>query len=153
MRYSSFFSFFLVLFLLSGCATFFGRKEKQVTFNSEPTGANVYIGGKFMGQTPVNVTIRIEPEYQVAYLKDGMPVKEFTIKPTDFTHDALNKVLCFIDATTGSILFNTPMLVNSMTGACRSFQNGYFQAIGTDGVPSGTQAASVTASSTVMHGF
>lgn len=140
----------IALCMLSGCATFFGVRDEKVTFNSDPIGANVYVSGKFIGQTPVTTRLKTEPEYDVAYLKDGFPVKEFKIRPTDFTHHTMNKSLCFVDASVGVILFNSPLVINMMTGACRSFHDGYFKTLKADPASSSKKTVGSTSS---LHGY
>lgn len=42
---------------LSGCASVFGKKSKQVSFDTNPEGADVYIDGFRIGKTPVSVNL------------------------------------------------------------------------------------------------
>jgi len=42
---------------LSGCASIFGDKNRQVSVNSKPQGAKVYLNNQYMGVTPTNVTL------------------------------------------------------------------------------------------------
>lgn len=47
-----------VLFLFSGCATLFSKKEDTITIKTEPPGAEVYVGVEPIGTTPLTYTFR-----------------------------------------------------------------------------------------------
>lgn len=42
---------------LSGCATLFGDNTRQVSVNSNPQGAKVYLNNQYMGTTPTTLTM------------------------------------------------------------------------------------------------
>jgi hypothetical protein len=115
------------LFATSGCAAMFGKKDQPVTFNSDPQGAKVYIGGKYIGQTPVTVKLPIRSKYEVTYLKEKLSVREFSIKPTNFSPHTANRVWCMLDFVPGSLMLNIPMIVDIYTGACRGFDSTYIK--------------------------
>ena len=46
-----------VCLVLSGCATIFGDKNRNVNVTSNPTGAKVYLNGNEVGQTPTSVAL------------------------------------------------------------------------------------------------
>ena len=46
-----------ILISLSGCATIFGDKDRQVSVNSKPQGAQVYLNNQYMGITPTTVAL------------------------------------------------------------------------------------------------
>jgi hypothetical protein len=48
------------VFGLGGCATIFGRKCQQVSFDSVPTGADVYVNGIRIGKTPISTNLILE---------------------------------------------------------------------------------------------
>ena len=48
----------LVFVATTGCATILKGTSQTVTFNSEPSEADVIIDGKTMGKTPVSVSLK-----------------------------------------------------------------------------------------------
>lgn len=59
-----------ILALGSSCAMMFNDKNAEVSISSNPSGADVFIGGKNYGKTPV--TLKIEAKNQIATLtKEG----------------------------------------------------------------------------------
>jgi len=61
-----------VCILISGCATIMEGKTQSVTFNSVPSGADVYLNGKHLGKTPLSLTIDKPKENgQLKFSKKG----------------------------------------------------------------------------------
>ena len=73
----------LLLFVsvvISGCATIMDGKQQSVTFNSIPSGADVYLNGKHLGKTPLNITIDKPKENgQLKFSKEGYKTLEMTV--------------------------------------------------------------------------
>ncbi len=67
MLKNSKFALYLLIFGVTGCASMYGDNTRQVSVNSEPEGANVYINGKNYGTTPTTVTLP-------TYVYGGMPI-------------------------------------------------------------------------------
>lgn len=63
----------LALFLIisTGCATLFGPSKHTVAVSSEPSGADVYVNGFKMGQTPTELSLKADKSYTIEYRKDG----------------------------------------------------------------------------------
>jgi len=58
--------------LISGCATIMEGKTQSVTFNSVPSGADVYLNGRHLGKTPLSITIDKPKENgQLKFSKKG----------------------------------------------------------------------------------
>lgn len=58
--------------LISGCATIMEGKTQSVTFNSVPSGADVYLNGRHLGTTPLSITIDKPKENgQLKFSKKG----------------------------------------------------------------------------------
>ena len=57
--------------VLSGCATAIHGKQQIVQIVSEPSGADVRVDGKTIGQTPVNVTLPRKQDHVVTIEKQG----------------------------------------------------------------------------------
>jgi hypothetical protein len=100
-------STFLIL-LCSSCS-FFNKKTVDVSINSNPSGASVYIEGKNYGQTPL--TLNIEPKpYDAVIVKEGygsinhhMDIWYGTIRTDIDGERTADGTRCFLD--TMSLLF------------------------------------------------
>jgi len=69
-----------VSIVISGCATIMDGKQQSVTFNSIPSGADVYMNGKHLGKTPLNITIDKPKENgQLKFSKAGYKTLEMTV--------------------------------------------------------------------------
>jgi hypothetical protein len=55
----------------SGCATVVKGTDQNMTFNSEPDGATVTVGGRAIGKTPVSVTIDKAQHQSLTFEKEG----------------------------------------------------------------------------------
>ncbi|MDZ7684905.1 MAG: PEGA domain-containing protein [Gammaproteobacteria bacterium] len=55
------------------------RADGKVSVNTEPSGANVTIGGRYRGQSPVDVTLRPGEAYEVVLSKAGYQSAKRTI--------------------------------------------------------------------------
>lgn len=47
----------VLLFITAGCASIMSGKTQDVTINSSPTGATVYLNGKKLGETPLSIKV------------------------------------------------------------------------------------------------
>lgn len=70
MKVVKLFAISVILITLSACATIFDSSTDTVTFNSTPTGAQVYINGEYRGETPLVLNLR-QRNYTVEVKKDG----------------------------------------------------------------------------------
>lgn len=63
----------LVLAVLgvAGCATIVSGSRQKVTFNSEPPGATVLVGGIELGKTPVTTRVKRSKKLEVVFEKAG----------------------------------------------------------------------------------
>jgi len=69
-----------VSIIVSGCATIMEGKKQSVSFNSIPSGADVYLNGKHLGKTPLNITIDKPKENgQLKFSKAGYKTLEITV--------------------------------------------------------------------------
>ncbi|MBN4054486.1 PEGA domain-containing protein [Nitrospira defluvii] len=57
--------FFLLIILLSGCATLFSDRSDTLSIRSEPSGADIYLGAEKLGQAPLVRTFKRETFNQV----------------------------------------------------------------------------------------
>ena len=97
-----------LLTVSSGCATLFSGSSDMVTFNSEPAGAEVLIGGITRGRTPVTIPVK-RPGFgstSVTMRMDGHDPVTFQMSSKFNTVSLLNlfvPVGFIVDAVTGSI--------------------------------------------------
>lgn len=117
------------LFLATSCA-FWNSKTVDVSINSSPPGADIFIEGKNYGQTPA--TINIEPKkYSIVLTKEGYGSTTITTDVwwatarTDVNGVRTSEgTRCFLDMT--SVIFS----FNAYTGYCSDFkQKQYFATI------------------------
>jgi len=69
----------LAVFLLNGCAAILKGSSEDVDFNSDPTGASVYVNGNLMGTTPVRLKLESKRTYNIEFKKDGYASRTYTI--------------------------------------------------------------------------
>jgi hypothetical protein len=56
---------------LSGCATMFPPVPAGVSFQSTPSGAEVYVNGVPIGRTPVSAQISCDQPQEVVFTREG----------------------------------------------------------------------------------
>jgi hypothetical protein len=68
------------LFLLtSSCATIFKGNSSKINFNSNPQGAQIYVNGNYMGDTPILLKLESKQAYNIEFRKEGYKTKAFNI--------------------------------------------------------------------------
>lgn len=64
--------FLLFVFIsINGCGLTFSGNKDDVYFYSTPYGAEVYINGDYMGETPLPLTLKSDKDYVVEFRKKG----------------------------------------------------------------------------------
>ena len=97
----------LICIYLTSCATLFKGKNEEVSFNSEPQKAQVYVNGQLMGETPLSLKLETKKQYAIEFRKEGFKSK---------TYNITNKVgagWIILDILGGLI----PVVVDAATGA------------------------------------
>ena len=69
-----------LLFFSSSCATLFSGASENITFSSDPDGAEIIIDGFSEGETPTTITVNKSVDGIVSYQKEGYETKEFKLK-------------------------------------------------------------------------
>lgn len=69
-------SFFL---LSSSCATLFKGTSQEVSFNSDPQKAEVWVNGNKMGETPLALKLECKKTYTIEFKKEGYETKSYNI--------------------------------------------------------------------------
>jgi len=70
---------FLAAVYLASCATLFKGNSSKVDFNSSPEGAQVFVNGSYMGDTPIRLKLESKKNYNVEFKKEGFKTKVFNI--------------------------------------------------------------------------
>lgn len=72
----------LLIVSIAGCATLFADSEDNISFVSDPSGADIYLNGEHIGKTPVNKTVKRESTRKmiVVVKKKGYQTKEFHLQ-------------------------------------------------------------------------
>ena len=105
-------TFLVLLFastLLSGCATIFSGTSDEISFESEPEGAGIYIDGVKRGETPATVSVSrdVFNDTFVTLKMDGYEDRRIKLQK-DFTTVSIlnlgNVLFWGIDAATGAMM-------------------------------------------------
>jgi CRISPR/Cas system-associated exonuclease Cas4 (RecB family) len=116
MRIAKYASFLLVVLLVASCATVFKGATDPVKFGSNPVGVEVFVDGKLMGKTPLNLELTSKKTYVIDFKFEGQT------KTVNLTNkvgvgwvvlDVLfGLVPIIVDAATGSWYMLTPKNLN-----------------------------------------
>jgi hypothetical protein len=92
---------------LTSCATLFKGNSSKVDFNSNPQGAQVYVNGNPMGETPIKLKLESKGNYAIEFRKEGFKTKTFNITNHVGAGWIILDILCglvpvIVDAATGS---------------------------------------------------
>lgn len=106
----------------SSCAMMTGEKLDKVSIDSSPSGAQIFIDGKYMGATPA--TLNIEPKnYKVQLKKPGYGSTELQL---EYWVAAKTKS-CMLDALTSMLI--VPLYSFYWSGYCNEFKEDQYSAI------------------------
>lgn len=101
-----------------GCAALFTSGRGKVSASSNPSGAEVWVNGEKMGQTPVTLRLKTKGEYTVTIKKEGYKEQVFRVT---------NKVgvgWVVLDILAGLL----PVIVDAATGSWYVFNEESFNA-------------------------
>jgi uncharacterized protein YceK len=91
----------VLLVLFSGCATVLSGTSQEITFNSEPAGAQVIVDGEVMGRTPVTVTLRKNKFDNVTVELEGYQTQS---RPLSTSYDPIALVNILWDLSTTDLI-------------------------------------------------
>lgn len=94
------------MLLISGCATIINGSSETVTFDSSPSGSDVYIGGALMGRTPVAITLRKNKKDTVMFKLDG---HKTVIRDLNKSFDNVDLLNIFWDLSTTDFITGATM--------------------------------------------
>lgn len=122
--------FFLCLFCfsMSGCSTIIKGSKQNITINSNPAQATIYVNGKLYGKTPAIARLERRNNHFVKIELDGYKPYETTLQRKFngwiFGNIVFGGVLgIIIDAATGSMYSLSPKLLTAQlngTGSVHS---------------------------------
>ena len=116
-----------VLIAGNGCATVFKGNNSNVGFVSQPAGAEVFVNGFKMGQTPMQVKLESKKTQVVEFRMAGYKPQTFTLT------NSVGAGWVVLDVLFGII----PVVVDAVTGAWYSLEpdtlNAYLEADGSGG--------------------
>ena len=109
----------IICFLIVSCATLFKGTSDEVTFNSDPQRAEVWINGTNMGQTPLSIKLQSKKTYTIECKKEGFP----TVAKNITNHIGAGWII--LDVLAGLV----PVVVDAATGAWYSLDQKNVNAI------------------------
>lgn len=78
---NAFLAAILTLFFTSSCTSNMAQSlqsNQEVTVESIPSGSDVYIGGEFVGKTPIVLSLQSDISHEIHFQKEGYkPTKEY----------------------------------------------------------------------------
>lgn len=89
------------LSVLSSCSSIIKGTSQAVTFNSSPTGADVFVDGINMGQTPVTLKLKKNTYETIMIKKKGY---QAATRPLNKEYDALTLLNVFWDSSTTDLI-------------------------------------------------
>ena len=107
------------LFLHISCATIFRGTHSSVDFSSDPAGAQVYVNGFYMGDTPIKLKLESKRTYNIEFKKEGYRTKTFTVT----NHVGAGWVV--LDVVLGLV----PVIVDAATGSWYSLDQEHVNAM------------------------
>jgi hypothetical protein len=120
----------LLLALLASftsCATIMRGDRREVSFNSEPQGADVYINGILFGRTPVLLQLKAGQSCVAEFRKEGYRSEVRQLK------SRIKAGWLVLDVICGTL----PLIVDAVTGSWNDFHQRHFNVViqkaGTDG--------------------
>ena len=101
------FSAFLAAAFLIGCATLFKGTNEEISINSDPQRAQIFINGDLYGETPISVQLESKKTYTIEFKKEGFQTKTFQLN----NHVGAGWIV--LDVLGGLV----PVIVDAATGA------------------------------------
>jgi hypothetical protein len=116
MSFRLYFPAFVFFFGLTGCATIFDGETQLLTFDSVPTGAEVYVDGVLLGVTPMSASVKRKKDATLTMKKEGYVDRVMPMATT------MN--MTFLGNLVTGGLFGTT--TDSATGAINKYEPGQF---------------------------
>lgn len=111
---------FLLIIGLSGCfATVIKGKNSKVEMTSIPSGADVYVNGEHVGQTPIKLKLDSSKSYTIEFRKSGYKSQ------TKQLSSGIGPGWVVLDVAFGLI----PVVVDAATGSWYSLDEDHVKAV------------------------
>lgn len=97
----------IIVIQLTGCATIFKGTNSHLGMHSNPSGAEIFINGKYIGKTPLSLKLTSKTTYMVEFRKEGFKT---------ITRNVTNKVgagWVILDVLAGLV----PVIIDAVTGS------------------------------------
>lgn len=97
----------ILVLQLMGCATIFKGTNSHLGMHSNPSGAEVFINGKYMGKTPITLKLSSKSTYMIEFKKEGYKT---------ISRNVTNKVgagWVILDVLAGLV----PVIIDAVTGS------------------------------------
>jgi hypothetical protein len=104
------------LISLTSCATIMRGDHRDVRFNSDPPGADVYIDGILFGRTPIVLQLKAGQSCVAEFRKEGYRTEIRQIK------SRIKAEWLILDVIFGTV----PVIVDAITGSWSDFNPNYF---------------------------
>lgn len=109
----------VILLSITGCATIFDGDTQLVTFNSTPSGAQVFVDGQLLGVTPVTASVKRKKGAVLTVKKEGYASQTIPMATT------MNMTFLGNLVTGGAFGTTT----DSASGAINKFEPGQYMVI------------------------
>lgn len=96
---------------MTGCATLFKGTSENVSMDSSPVQADVYVNGQLMGKTPLQLKLATKKEYVVEFRAEGYQPRSYHI------NNRVGAGWIILDVLGGLI----PVIIDAATGAWYKF--------------------------------
>ena len=96
---------------MTGCATLFQGTSANVSMESSPVQADVYVNGQLMGRTPLQLKLATKKEYVVEFRAEGYQPRTYHI------NNRVGAGWIILDVLGGLI----PVIIDAATGAWYKF--------------------------------
>lgn len=96
---------------MSGCATLFKGTTENVSMESSPVQADVFVNGQLMGKTPLQLKLATKKEYVVEFRAEGYQPRTYHI------NNRVGAGWIILDVLGGLI----PVIIDAATGAWYKF--------------------------------
>ncbi|MBI5471343.1 MAG: PEGA domain-containing protein [Ignavibacteriae bacterium] len=113
MKLSLFSSIAICLWMAIGCGTIIHGTMQDITINSTPANAALWVDGVEMGKTPATVNLRRKDEHQIRVVKEGY--RDLEVKVESNTNGALfgnilfgGLIGCIVDLSNGAAYSLSP---------------------------------------------
>lgn len=109
------FSLLVLLSISSSCALMMNDKNDQISINSEPSGADIFIEGRSYGKTPATITVEAKNS-TVVLTKEGYGSSQLDLK----VFATMKNGACSADAL--GAMFIVPLYSILWSGKCYQFK-------------------------------